>query len=95
MQTQIKNYVVIEFPLHTSQVQLWSHGTEAHAHYVFLLGHLTFLIQVLQLQPENAKALFRSGVAKLNLNRLEGAEEDLKKAETLDPEGNGSAKHSQ
>jgi len=49
----------------------------------------------LQLQPENAKALFRSGVAKLNLNRLEGAEEDLKKAETLDPEGNGSAKHSQ
>lgn len=91
MQTQIKNRVVI--CISQAALDTWNRGTCSLC--VPAWNHLTFLIQVLQLQPENAKALFRSGVAKLNLNRLEGAEEDLKKAETLDPEGNGSAKHSQ
>ena len=49
------------------------------------------LIQVLKLEPKNIKALFRSGVVKLNLNRLEEAEEDLKKAEELDPDGMGES----
>lgn len=48
------------------------------------VGHL---FQVLKLEPKNTKAIFRSGVVKLNLNRLEEAEEDLKKAEELDPDG--------
>ena len=48
------------------------------------VGHL---FQVLKLEPKNTKAIFRSGVVKLNLNRLEEAEEDLEKAEELDPDG--------
>ena len=45
---------------------------------------------MLKLDPKNSKALFRSGVVKLNLNRLEEAEEHLKKAEELEPEGRES-----
>ena len=59
----------------------WSTTTEKQ------VGHLLFLIQVLKLEPKNSKALFRSGVVKLNLNKLEEAEEHLKKAEELEPEG--------
>ena len=42
---------------------------------------------MLELQPENTKALFRRGVANMNLNNMDRAENDLRKAETLDPEG--------
>ena len=54
---------------------------------LFIYCWIVILYKVLELQPENAKALFRRGVANMNLNNMDRAENDLKKAETLDPEG--------
>ena len=42
---------------------------------------------MIELQPENAKAHFRRGVANLNLGKLDNATDDLKRAETLDSKG--------
>lgn len=42
---------------------------------------------MLEVDAKNAKALFRRGVARLNLNSLDRAEEDLKSAQELDPKG--------
>lgn len=44
-------------------------------------------MQALELTPGNAKALFRRGVANMNLNNFESAEADLCEAETIDPKG--------
>lgn len=45
------------------------------------------LFQVLAAQPDNAKALFRRGVANMNLNKTEDAECDLRRAQEISPEG--------
>ena len=42
---------------------------------------------MLELRPGNSKALFRRGMACLNLSRLEEARELLTKAEKIDPKG--------
>lgn len=42
---------------------------------------------MLEIHPQNVKALYRRGVARLNLNQLDKAESDLKRAGELDPEG--------
>ena len=47
--------------------------------------------QVLDVQPDNAKALFRRGVANMNLNKIEQAESDLRRAQEISPEGSNTA----
>ena len=46
------------------------------------------LLKCLKIQPENAKALYRRGMAYYGSNDLLKAEEDLQKAHSL--EGNGN-----
>ena len=45
-------------------------------------------MKCLKIQPENAKALYRRGMAYYETNSLLKAEEDLEKAKTLAPKGN-------
>lgn len=40
------------------------------------------------MRPDNLKALYRRGMAYCQLGKLEEAEEDLKRAQQLDPAGN-------
>lgn len=41
--------------------------------------------QVLREQPDNAKAVFRRGQARLAMGNTDGAEEDLRRAVALNP----------
>lgn len=46
---------------------------------------VTHCSQILSFQPTNVKALFRRGVARARLNKIDEAKEDLERAVTLDP----------
>ena len=43
---------------------------------------------MLEAHPDNAKALFRRGVASIHLNKTEQAEWDLTRAQEINPGGN-------
>jgi len=45
------------------------------------------VLQVLQADGNNSKALYRRGVARLHLGWLDGAEEDLMSAKSSNPKG--------
>lgn len=47
---------------------------------------LSNILQVLQVQPDNAKALFRRGRACIHLNKVVEAKSDLKRALEINPD---------
>lgn len=55
--------------------------------------HLT--LQVLKIQPKNAKALYRRGIARLHIGVLDGAEDDLLAANSLNPNGEKDCTYTQ
>ena len=65
--------------------QAYNNG-EQNALYPYWLSRFKF-VKCLKIQPDNAKALYRRGMAYLGNNNLLKAEEDLQKALSL--AGNG------
>jgi len=56
--------------------------------FAFVMLLFLKLMKCLKIQPENAKALYRRGMAYCETNSLLKAEEDLEKAKTLAENGN-------